>query len=78
MDKDQNLTLSEDARGVQIRGKGDNNQMERNDNSCVVPELISDRLSEMGAAAVRADCPIPSACGIYYYEVTIVDKGSKG
>lgn len=30
------------------------------------------------AAAVRAECPIPAACGIYYYEVRILDRGVKG
>ncbi|KAF8530934.1 hypothetical protein JB92DRAFT_2854373 [Gautieria morchelliformis] len=30
------------------------------------------------AAAARTDHPIPAACGIYYYEIEIVDKGQKG
>jgi hypothetical protein len=30
------------------------------------------------AAAVRADYPMPKACGIYYFEVTIVSKGKEG
>ena len=30
------------------------------------------------AAAARANHSIPSACGIYYYEVEIVNKGQKG
>ncbi|EJD04459.1 SPRY-domain-containing protein [Fomitiporia mediterranea MF3/22] len=33
---------------------------------------------EKEAAAARANHPIPPACGIYYYEVTILDKGYKG
>ncbi|KDQ19805.1 hypothetical protein BOTBODRAFT_378313 [Botryobasidium botryosum FD-172 SS1] len=33
---------------------------------------------EREAAAVRADNPIPPACGIYYYEVEILNKGVKG
>lgn len=33
---------------------------------------------EKEAAAARANHPIPPACGIYYYEVTITDKGVKG
>ncbi|KAI5120556.1 hypothetical protein M0805_000284 [Coniferiporia weirii] len=33
---------------------------------------------EKEAAAARANNPIPPACGIYYYEVTILDKGHKG
>ncbi|KAJ4365465.1 hypothetical protein N0V95_000400 [Ascochyta clinopodiicola] len=30
------------------------------------------------AASVRADCPMPRQCGIYYYEVTIASKGKDG
>uniref|UniRef100_D8QKH9 B30.2/SPRY domain-containing protein n=2 Tax=Schizophyllum commune (strain H4-8 / FGSC 9210) TaxID=578458 RepID=D8QKH9_SCHCM len=30
------------------------------------------------AAAARTNVPIPPACGIYYYEVTIISKGQKG
>eukprot|EP00128_Syssomonas_multiformis_P017080 Colp12_sorted_trinity150504_noHs@2266 len=30
------------------------------------------------AAAVRANHPIPSACGVYYYEVRVIDKGRDG
>jgi hypothetical protein len=30
------------------------------------------------AAAVRAECTIPAACGVYYYEVTVLDRGNKG
>ncbi|KAJ4375498.1 hypothetical protein N0V86_007030 [Didymella sp. IMI 355093] len=30
------------------------------------------------AASVRADCPMPRQCGIYYYEVTVVSKGKDG
>ncbi|KAG8812634.1 hypothetical protein FRC17_001927 [Serendipita sp. 399] len=35
-------------------------------------------LDTRDAAAVRAECPIPAACGIYYYEVKVVDRGNKG
>ncbi|PVG00698.1 SPRY-domain-containing protein [Serendipita vermifera] len=38
----------------------------------------STTLETREAAAVRAECPIPAACGIYYYEVTVLDKGNKG
>ncbi|KIM34017.1 hypothetical protein M408DRAFT_89481 [Serendipita vermifera MAFF 305830] len=38
----------------------------------------SNTLDTRDAAAVRADCPIPPACGIYYYEVTVLDRGNKG
>jgi hypothetical protein len=30
------------------------------------------------AAAARTNHPIPAACGIYYYEVEILNKGAKG
>ncbi|KAI9829430.1 MAG: hypothetical protein M1819_006367 [Sarea resinae] len=30
------------------------------------------------AAAVRADNPMPTECGIYYYEVTVISKGKEG
>ncbi|THH09416.1 hypothetical protein EW145_g2025 [Phellinidium pouzarii] len=33
---------------------------------------------EKDAAAARANYPVQPACGIYYYEVTILDKGLKG
>ena len=38
------------------------------------PSSVSDR----DAAAVRATCPIPPACGVYYYEVEIINRGIKG
>ncbi|KAM0790579.1 hypothetical protein ACM66B_004446 [Microbotryomycetes sp. NB124-2] len=55
---------------------------------CALLELSSDRLNLMfagsakygdrDAAAVRADRPIPPQCGVYYFEVEIVDKGLSG
>ncbi|KZT08915.1 SPRY-domain-containing protein [Laetiporus sulphureus 93-53] len=38
------------------------------------PSLTIDR----DGAAVRANFPIPPACGIYYYEVEILQRGPKG
>ncbi|KAG8781976.1 hypothetical protein FRC15_007787 [Serendipita sp. 397] len=35
-------------------------------------------LDTRDAAAVRAECPIPAACGVYYYEVKVIDRGNKG
>ncbi|KAI0073805.1 SPRY-domain-containing protein [Panus rudis PR-1116 ss-1] len=35
-------------------------------------------VGEKDSAAARANQPIPAACGIYYYEVEILHKGSKG
>ncbi|KAH8101615.1 SPRY-domain-containing protein [Cristinia sonorae] len=35
-------------------------------------------IGEKDSAAARANHPIPPACGIYYYEVEILHKGSKG
>lgn len=34
--------------------------------------------SHKDAASVRATHPIPSACGIYYFEVKIISKGRDG
>jgi hypothetical protein len=34
--------------------------------------------AEKEAAAVRANFPMPRLCGIYYYEVEIINKGLKG
>jgi hypothetical protein len=34
--------------------------------------------TDSDAASVRADHPIPSSCGIYYYEVSIVSRGAQG
>ncbi|MCJ1322701.1 Ran-binding protein 9 [Xylographa vitiligo] len=36
------------------------------------------RTHDHEAAAARADHPMPSQCGIYYYEVTIISKGKDG
>lgn len=30
------------------------------------------------AASVRAGCPIPAACGLYYFEIKVVSKGRDG
>ena len=55
---------------------------------CPVLELLNDGMdakfagpakgTDSDAASVRADHPIPSSCGIYYYEVSILSRGSKG
>ncbi|KAF8338141.1 uncharacterized protein EI90DRAFT_3151929 [Cantharellus anzutake] len=34
--------------------------------------------ADKDAAAIRANHPMPRACGIYYYEVEIISKGHKG
>ncbi|MCJ1415487.1 hypothetical protein MMC32_001819 [Xylographa parallela] len=36
------------------------------------------RTHDHEAAAARADHPMPSQCGIYYYEVSIISKGKDG
>lgn len=33
---------------------------------------------EHDAATARSDCEIPPQCGIFYFEVTIMDKGRDG
>ena len=35
-------------------------------------------IGERDSAAARANYSIPPACGVYYYEVEILQKGSKG
>src|SRR5277367_106478 len=55
---------------------------------CPVLELLNDGMdakfagpakgTDQDAASVRADHPIPSSCGIYYYEVTIMSRGNQG
>ncbi|RIB13265.1 hypothetical protein C2G38_1749573 [Gigaspora rosea] len=35
-------------------------------------------LDDYKAAIVRANHPIPSQCGIFYFEVKIIDKGENG
>lgn len=55
---------------------------------CPVLELLNDGMdakfsgpakgTDSDAASVRADHPIPSSCGIYYYEVTVLARGSQG
>jgi hypothetical protein len=34
--------------------------------------------TQLDAVSVRATHPIPSACGLYYYEVKIINRGSDG
>jgi len=73
-DKSSHLTVSPNGREVSFNGT-------RFVISLIVylPSLgHSNTLDTRDAAAVRADCPIPPACGIYYYEVTILDRGNKG
>ena len=55
---------------------------------CAALELLNDGMdakfggpakgTDSDAASVRADHPIPSSCGIYYYEVAIISRGSQG
>lgn len=33
---------------------------------------------EYDAATARSDCEIPPQCGIFYFEVTVLDKGRDG
>ena len=46
--------------------------------SHLVPPTGPSSVSDRDAAAVRAICPIPPACGVYYYEVEIINRGAKG
>lgn len=42
------------------------------------PEAGQSCIGDRDSAAARANHPIPPACGIYYYEVEILQKGTKG
>ncbi|BGP33961.1 hypothetical protein JCM10296v2_005770 [Rhodotorula toruloides] len=58
------------------------------DDRCSLLEITSDRMGvsfagsakygDRDAAAIRANRPVPPQAGIYYYEVTILDKGVSG
>ncbi|GAA5823350.1 hypothetical protein JCM11251_007575 [Rhodosporidiobolus azoricus] len=58
------------------------------DDRCALLELSSDGLGvsfagsakygDRDAAAIRANRSVPLQCGIYYFEVTVVDKGVSG
>ncbi|GAA5874549.1 hypothetical protein JCM1840_002226 [Sporobolomyces johnsonii] len=58
------------------------------DDRCALLELTSDGLGasfagsakygDRDAAAVRANRPVPSQAGVYYFEVTVIDKGVSG
>ncbi|GAA5932564.1 hypothetical protein JCM1841_004314 [Sporobolomyces salmonicolor] len=58
------------------------------DDRCALLELTSDGLGanfagsakygDRDAAAVRANRPVPSQAGIYYFEITVLDKGVSG
>ena len=78
-DKHVLLSLSEDGRTMQFHG-----------NSWLFIHRVADFPRFLGqltdliilnwdkGAMARADCPMPSACGIYYYEVTVINAGNKG
>lgn len=40
--------------------------------------FIGSGKSHNDAASVRTACPIPAACGLYYFEVKIISKGRDG
>lgn len=41
-------------------------------------ELGHANVVDREAAAVRGECSIPPACGVFYYEVEVMDRGVKG
>jgi Ran-binding protein 9/10 len=73
-DKSPHLTVSPNGREVSFNGAVFTISLSRYSASVG----HSNTLDTRDAAAVRADCPIPPACGIYYYEVTVLDRGNKG
>ncbi|CAG8465491.1 2339_t:CDS:2 [Ambispora gerdemannii] len=57
------------------------------DDKCNFLELSADKLSvsyagtgkaDTDAAAIRANYPIPPQCGVFYFEVDIINKGKEG
>lgn len=60
---------SEQDRHNSLTVSGDGRELTFYGTSCV---------GDRDSAAARANHPIPPACGIYYYEVEILQKGSKG
>ena len=75
-DRNKYLHVSEDGRNLSFHGE----TWFPGKSSLVFNEgkLGPNSQGEREAAAARANHPIPPACGIYYYEVTILDKGFKG
>lgn len=73
-DRSKLMTLSEDGRSLHFHSK-----------HFPLPRLSPDKylnltfsLGGKEAAAARANHPIPPECIIYYFEVTILNKGRKG
>ena len=74
----KSLHISEDGRNLYFHGLAVllSCQWYKTANTSGVTGPISP--GEKEAAAARSDRPIPPSCGIYYFEVTILDKGQKG
>jgi len=75
-DQDRHLSLSVSADGRELTFVGKSGfQPHVTTNGCT-PGVSC--IGDKDAAAARANHSIPPACGIYYYEVEIVNKGQKG
>lgn len=76
-DRHRGLTMSDDGRDLAILS-----------GVCILTRLFANyhspsralghRLEVGDSAVARADDSIPPECGIYYYEVEILEKGDKG
>lgn len=75
-DQDRHLSLSVSSDGRELTFVGKLG-FQPNVSTNVRPPGVS-CIGDKDAAAARANHSIPPACGIYYYEVEIVNKGQKG
>eukprot|EP01134_Creolimax_fragrantissima_P007043 CFRG7043T1 len=62
---------------MSLTAQEQSNRMKLADNNLRV-EYIGEGTEDSHAATVRTVNPIPSSCGIYYFEVTIENKGHEG
>jgi len=46
--------------------------------SCLKVTYVGQGRTDADAAAIRADASVPTECGIFYFETTIVDRGREG
>ena len=75
-DQDRHLSLSVSPDGRELTFVGEFSSQPNATTNSRTPGTSC--IGDKDAAAARANHSIPPACGIYYYEVEIVNKGQKG
>ena len=75
-DQDRHLSLSVSPDGCELTFVGTLGSQPNAITNSPTPGVSC--IGDKDAAAARANHSIPPACGIYYYEVEIVNKGQKG